>query len=546
MIARVVPALKLPASLQYFDYLVPPGMALSPGDFVRVPFRSRPTLGVVFDVRDAPESSRFIVKPVLDVIPQVRLNHALLDVLRETSAAIKSNLPFLVHALVPEMPKRPNPPPQSSPFSRGRKPKAFLPVQSRGRVGVGVSLETYTTPSDRLNIYLDVLKTAHGQSLVIAPETADVAWLEEALRRKTKKRLVTLTGDLSKTKAWGSYTAFARGDADVLIGTRLACLTPAPRLTHLFLDRDEDPSHLQSDMHPHYDARDVLDLRARLEGVPLTITTETPRVERAVILRPKAEGSPEILRGACPEPCRRAQDDKKISATISSLHSYWRSGQSGFLTDDLITAITRARDDNLQVVLFLNRKGYTNLVTCKDCGKVIEAGRGEKDIPLFCPHCQSPELSLKKPGITRIAADVKKVFPDARVAVVERIREGQPPLPYPDADIIVCTEVFLHWYRTTAFDKPIGCVAAIFADPLWHKPDFRANEQALAVLRSFQNIAAVRHADFIVQTADLDARVIRALAGDLETFYTDELDDRKALGYPPFKAFPPPAKQREV
>lgn len=367
-----------------------------------------------------------------------------------------------------------------------------------------------TTPGERIAAYRPSIKKTKGQLLIIAPEVADVQWLAENLRSK-KKRMVILTGAQSKASAWASYTAFATGSADLLIGTRLAALAPAPRLAHLFIDRDEDPSHASSDRHPHYDARDILDLRSRLERVPLTIVSETPRVTRFPLFK-------------------KDEAEKSPSATVVSLSNHWRSGAPGFLTLALDGAIERALIAKRQTILFLNRKGYANLLECRECHELITE-RGA----LFCPRCHCPDLKERKPGIARIAADVKKRFPDASVAVLERSREGQIPLPYPaEADITITTEVFLHWYRMRAYDEKIGCIGILFPDPLWHRPDYRANETALAMLRGFRNIAAARGAEYIIQTADPDSRVIRALVGDLETFYTEELADRKAVGYPPY------------
>ena len=371
------------------------------------------------------------------------------------------------------------------------------------------SLRLYATPTERLEIYLRTLRSQRGQTLIITPEILDTLWLADVLR-VSKQRLTILTSQQSKAAAWQSYTAFATGKAEVLIGTRFAAAVPASKLAHLFIDRDEDASHYQSDMHPHYDARTILELRAKGERVPLTILSETPRVERYPLL------NPELTNGG------------KVGVIVS-LRDHWRSGQAGFLTTTLTDAIARALDAKKQTILFLNRKGYANLYECRDCRELTAA-----QSVLFCPRCHCPDLKERRPGIARLVAEVSKLFPDARVSLLERAREGQKPLPYPGSDIIICTEVYLHWYRTRAYDEQVGCVGIVFPDPLWHKPDFRANELALTLLRGFQNIAAAKQADCIVQTADPDSRVIRALAGELQTFYTDELADRRALGYPPY------------
>lgn len=106
MIARVVPALKLPARFNYLDYQIPRGLMVAPGDFVRVPFRGRKALGVVLAVMREPDSLRYRLKPIADVIDGIRFSLALLTVLSESAAQIKSNLPFLLRALVPDLPER--------------------------------------------------------------------------------------------------------------------------------------------------------------------------------------------------------------------------------------------------------------------------------------------------------------------------------------------------------------------------------------------------------------------------------------------------------
>ena len=106
MIARVVPALKLPAQMEYFDYQIPPGLAVAPGDFVQVSFHGKKTLGIVLETKTKPDSSRYQLQLIANVVRGIHFSPELLDVLRVTALSIRSNLPFLIHALTPERPKR--------------------------------------------------------------------------------------------------------------------------------------------------------------------------------------------------------------------------------------------------------------------------------------------------------------------------------------------------------------------------------------------------------------------------------------------------------
>lgn len=365
-----------------------------------------------------------------------------------------------------------------------------------------------------------------GQALILVPETADVHWFSKKI-----SGALPYHGGLAKGAAWKNWTAFARDEARVLVATRIGALAPARKLKTIVIERDEDPSHRNTDAEPHYDVRLIAEERAAREDVELVVGTEVPRVVR-----------------------RPTHSFAVAEPLVVDLTAERRARNPTLITHALAERIAHVVRCGKKAILLMNRKGLAGAVVCRDCKHLLVCPRCEVPLtlyrhslvcpsckaqsvmPLFCEHCRGPEFVETRVGVQRLFADLKKMFPDVEVSLVSKMSERDKPPPYPTrAGIVVATEVVLHWYRYELFDdERIGLIAPLLADQLWGRPGYASHEIALRTLGSLGMLARRHRAEFVVQTYALDSPVINALQGRMSKFYEEELADRKTLGYPPF------------
>lgn len=525
MFAEIIPALRLPAKFSVFDYLLPDGLAPRPGDIVRVPFRSGKILGIVRKVKTMTEMTGSL-KTVAELINGLNFD---LETLEWASKAYGAPLPLLAFSFLPAAPKGEDDCllPEIIPTPQAQQP-TDLRILKQNAVSV------FRSPNERLNIHSEIVRLAIAkgrQALILSPEEADLKFLARGLRR-VAPNLVTLSGAQGIREAWKSMMAFGRGAAPLLIGTRLAAATPARNLGTIIIDREEDPSHKQSDANPRYDAREIAGRRSARGGLPLVIVSETPRLNVFYNQQdiPVPTGTP---------------------PRVINLKNEWRGGDSGLLSRPIIDALAESRQNGKLSILLHNRKGLGGLVVCRDCHETVVCGSCNRplaaertglicrncgtarDIPLFCKRCRGPRMTIKKLGIVRLAQDLKKNIRGITVAEIARRKEGAAPPPLPSADVLLGTEAMLHWYRNELFELPLGLVGIVLADSLWQKPEYLANEEALSVLVTLRNIAEKAQVPLVIQTLDPDHRALRALAENPGNFYRTELNDRERLNYPP-------------
>lgn len=515
MIAKVIPALRLPPHFSVFDYVIPEGMTVLPGDLVRIPFRSKMIAGIVQSIQNGDETA---LKNISEHVIGVRFDIKLLE---WAANAYHTPLPLLAYTFLPRMPKN------SGNGTEVRRQK----IQTK--LSAAASVAIVATPKRRLDIHRAIVKDAirsGTQVLILVAEDLDLAFLADGLR-KDVPTLVTRSGSQGILPAWKAMLSFTRGESPVMIGTRLAALMPAKALGTIILDREEDPSHKQSDANPRYDAREIAEKRCEFSQIPLSIITEVPSI------RVVAKHHPSISAHRPPR--------------IINLKDEWRSGATGLISEPLKREIDETRQHGKISILLHNRKGIGGIVYCHDCTHTFscsECGRSyaaderglvcrvcgkREDIPLFCPKCNGPQIAVKKLGLTRIAHDITKLIPGVNVTEIARQKEHQLPPPFPLSDIVIGTEAMLHWYRTELYKKPIGCVGVILADSLWQRPEYTTNEEAFTLLRLLQNLAEASKAQYVIQTLDPAHRILNGIEEGPSAFTMPELDDRTQLGYPP-------------
>ena len=552
-----------------FDYVVPSGIEVRIGDRVMVPFGTRQRLGVVVEA-DAASALRAeelkSISAVRDDAP--RLTADWLELMRFLSAYYQRPLgETVIGALPPRMRSVKALPRKVLQQATGASGTRFVeshtptPDQVRVRERIAAAFGRFqpfllhgVTGSGKTEIYLHLIAQVLGrgaQALVLVPEISLTPQLEARFRQAFPETRIALLHsglqDIARTSAW---LEAARGEAGIVLGTRLAVLAPIPRLALLVVDEEHDTSFKQQE-GLRYSARDAAVYRARLAGCPVVLGTATPSLESWHNFQ---TGRYERLE--LPE---RAAPGARLPAV--RLIDLQREAPQQGLVPSLIAAIGDRLARKEQSLVFINRRGYAPVLACEACGwtagcerctarMVLHAvGRrlrchhcgAESAIPRACPTCGNVDLKPMGRGTQRVEETLAATFPGARIVRIDRdsarrrdelartlegIRRGE-------GDILVGTQLLAKGH-----DFPnLTLVGVLNADAALLSTDYRAGERLFSVLEQVAGRAGRRErpGEVLVQTRYPSHPLYAALVRhDFAGFAESQLDERRAAGFPPF------------
>ena len=411
------------------------------------------------------------------------------------------------------------------------------------------------TGSGKTEVYFEAVAAAlraGRQSLVLVPEIALTApWLARFAARFGCAP-VAWHSDLKASERRAAWVAVADGRARVVVGARSALFLPFRDLAVTIVDEAHESSFKQEE-GVHYHARDVAVMRGREEGATVVLATATPAIETQV---QAARGTYRHLMlparfGGARMPEIAAVDLRRFPPARGS-----------WLSPPLAAAVTATLERGEQALLFLNRRGYAPLTLCRTCGERIQCPNctawmvehrlsrrlachhcgHQTAVPPACPSCGAADsLVACGPGVERIAEEVARVWPAARVAIVTSDTVNSPAraaalvasVEAREIDVLIGTQMVTKGYHF----PELTLVGVIDADLGLAGGDLRAGE------RTFQQVAQVagragrgaKPGRVLIQTHQPQARVMQALvAGDPTQFYAAETDSRRDLGLPPF------------
>ena len=561
-VALDVPLAKL------FDYSCPAEFAVENGDRVALRFGNRAQIGVVVEsdahTGIAPERLKPI-SAVRDDAP--RLPPDWLELMRFLASyyqrplgeTIIAALPPRLRSVKPLPRKTLEKPPPSSP--RFVPPHPLTHGQTEAVQRVSASLGRFAavllhgvTGSGKTEVYLNVIAEvvrAGGQALVLVPEISLTPQLEARFREAFPEAQIALMHsgleDIARTKAWLDA---ARGDAAIILGTRLAVLAPLPKLSLIVVDEEHDTSFKQQE-GLRYSARDAAVYRAKLAGCPVVLGTATPSLETWQNVR-----SGRYERIALPE---RASPGARLPS-VRTIDLRRSPAEHGF-AKEVMEAMEKRLARGEQSLVFINRRGYAPVLACEACGWCAGCTRcsahlvlhsidrklrchhcgADQPIPRACPTCGNVDLKPMGRGTQRIEETLAGRFPRARIARVDRDsaqRRGElartlEGIRAGGADILVGTQLLAKGH-----DFPgLTFVAVLNADYALLSTDYRAAERLFAVLVQVAGRAGRREqpGEVLVQTRYPGHPLFAALAGhDFAGFAEAQLAERERAGFPPF------------
>ena len=411
------------------------------------------------------------------------------------------------------------------------------------------------TGSGKTEVYIQAIAEVVSfgrQAIVLVPEISLTPQTVERFRARFD-RIAVLHSHLSDAERHHQWQQIADGQVQVAIGARSAIFAPTPQLGLIVLDEEHETSFKQESA-PRYHARDVAVARANDEKVPLVLGSATPSLESWH----RAQTGQYVL---VELPQRVLGRPLPMVGTIDLRNDEHTRTSRGAISRQLHTAMRQALEEGGQVILLLNRRGFSTHIQCRACGHVIRCPNCEialthhrtKEIvlchycdyemptPTACPNCKFLGIRFGGLGTQRLEAEVKARFPDAPCLRMDT-DSMQRPGSYEQAlgafrsgkvRILLGTQMI-----AKGLDFPeVTLVGVVNADTALHFPDFRAAE------RTFQLVAQVagrtgrgeKGGRVLVQTFNPDHAAIQAaVRHDYFAFAVGELPARKMFSYPPF------------
>ncbi|HWA37637.1 MAG TPA: primosomal protein N' [Burkholderiales bacterium] len=553
-----------------FDYAAPEGMGVQVGDRVVVPFGARQRIGIVVELASESEVPAGRIKPIAAVRDDApRLSPAWLELMRFLSAYYQRPLGETVLGALPPRLRSVKPLPRKAQETRGDAPGAPVfvpnhepsPAQRAAIERIAQSADRFSafllhgvTGSGKTEVYLhaiDAVLRRGAQALVLVPEISLTPQLEARFKAAFPQTRIALMHsaleDVPRTAAWLDA---ARGDAGIVLGTRLAVLAPMPRLGLIVVDEEHDTSFKQQETL-RYSARDASVYRAKRTGCPVVLGTATPALET---WHNWHAGRYERL--ALPD---RASAGAALPR-VRTIDLRAATAENGF-SAALLKAIDERLQRKEQSLVFLNRRGYAPVLACEACGWCAGCARctarlvlhqadrrlrchhcgAEQPIPRACPTCGNVDLRPMGRGTQRVEETLAAHFPGARVVRVDRdsarrrdeLARTLESVHRGEADILVGTQLLAKGHDFPA----LTLVGVLNSDTALLSTDYRAPERLFAVLSQVAGRAGRRDkaGEVLVQTRYPDHPLFAALAQhDFSGFADAQLAERRAAGFPPF------------
>lgn len=412
------------------------------------------------------------------------------------------------------------------------------------------------TGSGKTEIYIRAINLARdlGRSaLMLVPEIALTPVFSRRLRAVFGENVAILHSSLSDGERFDEWRRIRRGDARIVIGTRSAVFAPLKDIGLIIVDEEHDGSYRQNES-PFYNGRDVAVVRAHSAKAVVVLGSATPALET---FRNSQIGKYRYL--SLPN---RIGDRPLASAEIVDMRKLFRTaGKDMAFSAELIDAINETHSKGEQSIILLNRRGFSQFVLCRSCGEAIRCRNCDitltyhkrdaklichycnhrEKVPDHCPQCKSRYLYFMGDGTEKIEDQLRKKFPELKIARVDRdttARRHEMEAVLDEfsrgaLDMLVGTQMLAKGH-----DFPnVTLVGVISVDAGLAMPDFRSGERTFQLLTQVAGRAG--RGDLpgrvIIQTYYPDHYILRhAHSQDFAGFYSDEIKFRERLGYPPF------------
>lgn len=406
------------------------------------------------------------------------------------------------------------------------------------------------TGSGKTEVYISIIKSAFNEgkgSIFLVPEISLTPQMIDRFKGEFKENIAILHSKLTQSERAKEWYDIYSGRKKVVLGVRSAIFAPVQNLGYIFLDEEHETTYKQ-DNNPRYNAKQVAIKRVELEGAKLVLGSATPSIESFYFAQ---KGIFKLIE----------LKNRYNNAFLPEVEIVDMKGEESlYFSKRLLDEIRKTLLKGEQVLLLLNRKGYSTYIQCKDCGHVEECSHCSIKYSYYasqgvlkcnycgrvkrytgqCSKCGSKNLIHSGKGVERVEEEIKKYF-DVRVIRVDsemsKDREFFEKMYYDfldkKYDIMVGTQLIskgLHFPDVTL-------VGVVNADTILNFPDFRAGEKTYQLVTQVAGRAGRgdKRGRVIVQTYQSEHPVFKKVkTNDYEGFYKEEIYNREFLEYPPF------------
>ncbi len=413
------------------------------------------------------------------------------------------------------------------------------------------------TGSGKTEIYLQLIETVvqkNQSAIMLVPEISlTPQMVERFIARFGKEQIAVLHSKLSVGERHDEWIRMKENKAKIVIGARSAIFAPVQNLGIILIDEEHDSSY-KSEATPKYHAKDIANYIAKQEHIPVVLGSATPDITTYY----KATKTNEITMLKLSKRANHAQLPK---VEIIDLKEELANGNHSMLSMELYTAIEKNLKEKHQTILFLNRRGYSTFVMCRECGYTVKCTNcnvsmtyhgyenklkchycgKEQAVVTICPECGSTKIRYFGTGTQKLEQEIKKQFPNSTTirmdtdTVTKKNSHEQilNTFKNQNIDILIGTQMVVKGHHF----PNVTLVGVIAADSSLNIDDYRANERTFQILTQVAGRAGRGNlaGKVIIQTYQpQDFSIQAAQKQNYETFFDTEIALRKQLKYPPF------------
>ena len=410
------------------------------------------------------------------------------------------------------------------------------------------------TGSGKTEVYMNLVEEVlnNGKSaIVLVPEISLTPQMIERFKCRFGMDVALYHSKLSMGERFDEWYRLKRGDARLVIGARSALFLPLKDLGLIIVDEEHENTY-KSDNNPKYDTKEIVEFLSEIKGCKYILGSATPSISSYY---KSLKGEIELI-----EIKNRVDNIQLPEMNVVDMREELKAGNTSLISRKLEGEIIETLNRKEQIILFLNRRGFSTFVSCRSCGYVFKCpdcdtsmtyhkngylichycGRAEKEVKI-CPKCNSKYVKFFGAGTERVETEIKKKFPKAKILRMDidtTKSKGSHEKIYnafkdEEADILIGTQMIA---KGLDF-KNVTLVGVLAADISLNIPDYRSGERTFQIITQVAGRAGRgdKAGRVIVQSYTPSNRILQyALDNNYEGLYQEEIQLRKIMNNPPF------------
>ena len=538
MFCEVILSQRFPKHLGIFDYEIPETFVseIKIGQLVSIPFRKSEKEGIILKIKE----TSFIEKKIKSIIKIIQdkpiLTAKQIELAEWMARYYSVSLGTIIKTMLPPVPKN----------KMNQKEKVFKSFGSPDKINPDYikliftkkNNKFYFTPTnlnEKIALLNGIIKKTKGQILIILPTIKDIETLTDSLPKTVQNKISIIKSGLNKTQYHNAWQSILNNEKQIIIGTKLALFSPLIKPEILVLDQEDNQNHQQAEQNPRYDCRHVIDKMSEFYKTKLLLINPSVTVNSYY----------QIINNKIINLKKIGENIKENLAIVDMKNEHKIQNYSLF-SEKLQNSIQDALSEKKQILLFINKRGGSSSVLCKDCGENLNCSNCNQPLtyhakdkflychqcnqkhalPNLCPKCHGPNFKFVGTGTQKVEIETKKLFPNTKIRRLDTDDQNLKDLS--DQEIIIGTDLALNHI---SWEK-IGLVGIVSADTFLYLPDYSSTERTWHLLNKFIFLC---NSELIIQTYSTRNPAIKYLnKTNQELFYESELADRESLNYPPF------------